>query len=205
KVAVPPRVPPRLSVPATSGVAPTVPHAAPTAPPIACPQCQTSKPTAAETRAAGSTARAGRRATATARTPSAVPMPTRIPIVYQAPIAGILGASGEPPDHGQGEGGGARAVDDPVVERQAEVPHRANDDLAVLDDGAGPDPVDTEDRDLRMVDQRRHEQSRELSGAGHCERRAAQLLGRQSPLAGFRCELVDVGPQLVDAARVAGP
>ena len=52
----------------------------------------------------------------------------------------------KPRDHRERERGGARAVDDAVVERDADVPHRAHDDLAVDDDGARADAMDAEDR-----------------------------------------------------------
>ena len=52
----------------------------------------------------------------------------------------------QPRDHGERERGGARAVDDAVVERDADVADRAHDDLAVADDGARRDAVHAEDR-----------------------------------------------------------
>ena len=75
------------------------------------------------------------------------------------------------------ERGGAGAVDDTVVERDRDGADRPDDDLAVADDGPRSDPTDAEDRDLRVVDDRRLEEARELARAGDGEGRAAELLG----------------------------
>ena len=65
----------------------------------------------------------------------------------------------KPGDDCEAEVGRALAVDDAVVERHGDVPHRPRDDLAVANDRALVDPVDPEDRDLGMVDERRDEQT----------------------------------------------
>ena len=58
----------------------------------------------------------------------------------------------QPGDDREAEVGRALAVDDAVVERHGDIPHRPRNDLAVTDDGALVDAVDAEDRDLGMVD-----------------------------------------------------
>ena len=89
RTAVPPRVPPRRSAPATSGAEPSEPQAAPTsaADRLAPPEDAGSRSTAAiapRRRARAARARAQRRS----RHRSTVPSPTRIPIEYQPPIDG---------------------------------------------------------------------------------------------------------------------
>src|SRR5581483_9727194 len=123
-----------------------------------------------------------------------------------SPGAGCLGPWGfQPGDHGERELGGARAVDHTVVERDADVADRARDDLAVADDRPLGDAMDAEDGDLGMVDERRDEHAAELAGARDGERRAAQLSRHERARAGAFGEPVDIGPQLLDGARVAGP
>src|SRR5205807_3414778 len=53
-------------------------------------------------------------------------------------------------DHGEAELGGPLAVDDAVVEGDRDVADPARDDLAVAHDRAVLDPVDAEDRNLRV-------------------------------------------------------
>ena len=62
-------------------------------------------------------------------------------------------------DDGEAEVGGTLAVDDTVIERHRDVAHLAHDDLAVAHDCAIFDAVHAEDRNLGMVEQRRHEQA----------------------------------------------
>ena len=81
------------------------------------------------------------------------------------------------PDHIHTECARPGAVDDPMVEGDGDVPHLAHDDLAVPGHGARPDAVQPQDRDLRMVDQRRHEDAAEPAGARDREGRVAQLVG----------------------------
>src|SRR5918993_1574051 len=68
------------------------------------------------------------------------------------------------------------AVDHAVVERERHVADGPHDDLSVPDDRAVSDPAEAEDRDLRMVHDRRLEQPGELPRARDREGRAAQLL-----------------------------
>ena len=58
-----------------------------------------------------------------------------------------------------------RPVDDAMVERDRDVANVADDDLTVDNDGARGDPVDSEDADLGMVHERRHDEAAELPGA----------------------------------------
>ena len=109
----------------------------------------------------------------------------------------------QPPNHVDAEGSGAGAVDDAVVEGDRDVPHLAHDDLAVSHDRARPDAVKPEDRDLRVVDQRRHEEAAELAGARDRERRVAQLVGLERAGARTLGEPVDLGVDLGDREPVA--
>ena len=109
----------------------------------------------------------------------------------------------EPGDHGEPEVGGALAVDHAVVERDRDVPHPPDDDLAVAHDRPLLDAVDAEDRHLGMVDERRHEQAGRLAGARHRERAAAQLLRLQRARLRRLGEAPHLGVELVERARVA--
>ena len=109
-----------------------------------------------------------------------------------------LVASLEPADHGEAELGGARAVDDAVVERDGDRAHRPDDDLAVAHDRALGDPADAEDRHLRVVDDRRREEAAELAGARDRERRAAELLRRERAGARGLGQPLDLGGELLD-------
>src|SRR5437899_7571583 len=179
--AVPPRVPPRRKAPATSGAEPSDPQIAPTSPPTASSHWPKAKPIATATTAAATSPNSARRNNPVAATPSAVPSPTKMPIVYQAPMATSLrpGLMVEPGDHGKRELRCPRAVDDAMVERDADIPHRAHDYFAVAHDRARPDAMDAEDADFGVVHERRHEQAGKLAGTGHRERRAAQVLGAE--------------------------
>ena len=66
-----------------------------------------------------------------------------------------------------------------MVERDGDVADPPGDELALPHDGALGDPVDAEDADLGVVDQRRHQQAAELPGARDAEGRAAELLELQ--------------------------
>ena len=109
----------------------------------------------------------------------------------------------EAADHIEAERPCTHAVDDAMVEGDRHVPHLADDDLAVPHDRPRPDPVEPENRDLRMVDQRRHEEAAELSGARDGEGRVAQVVGMQR--AGPRPigESSDLGIDLGDREPVA--
>ncbi len=85
----------------------------------------------------------------------------------------------EPGDHVEAERRCDDAVDDTVVERDRDVPHAADDDLAAADDRPLRDPVEAEDRDLGVVHERRHEEPAELAGARDGERRVPELLRRE--------------------------
>jgi hypothetical protein len=82
------------------------------------------------------------------------------------------------------------------------LPHPTDDDLAVARDRAVLDPVDAEDRDLGMVDQRSDEKSRRLAGAGHGEGAATQLLGLERAFVGCLGEALHLGVELVEGALV---
>src|SRR5581483_4888287 len=105
-------------------------------------------------------------------------------------------------DHGERELGGARAVDDAMVERHRDVPDRPHYDLTVAHDRSLGDPVHAEDRDLRVVHERRHEDAAELAGARHREGRTAQLGGLERSGARTLGEAIDLAAQLVDRTRV---
>src|SRR5438552_6746239 len=85
-----------------------------------------------------------------------------------------------------------------MVERDGHVAHRSRDDLAVAHDGPLRDPADAEDGDLRIVDDRRLQHSRELAGARDRERRSAQLIWLQRTIARSVGEPLDLGLKLVD-------
>src|SRR6188472_3078535 len=130
-----------------------------------------------------------------------MPRPRVMPISYQSPTAGIVRGGRDPPRTGgappatdrrllrrldrrglqplddvEAEPGRPRAVDHTMVEADGDVADLANDDLAVPYDGAIGDPVQPEDRDLRMVHERGHEETAELAGTRDGERRVAKLL-----------------------------
>ena len=60
-----------------------------------------------------------------------------------------------------------------MVERDRDVANVADDDLTVDNDGARGDPVDSEDADLGMVDERRDDEAAELPGTRDGERAVA--------------------------------
>ena len=91
-------------------------------------------------------------------------------------LRATLNVALEPRDDGEPELRRAGAVDHAVVERHADRPRAPDDDLAVAYDGPVTDAADGENRDLRVVDDRRREQPAELAGARDGERRAAELL-----------------------------
>src|SRR5438093_3837 len=99
--AVPRRVPPRLSVPATSWPAPSAPSAPPTPPPAASPQSPSASPTrspapAARTSVAMRSARVAA-STPARRTPIATPSPADTPIQYQLPtVLSVVSAARRP-------------------------------------------------------------------------------------------------------------
>ena len=82
-------------------------------------------------------------------------------------------------------------------------PMRRTDDLAVPNDRAVLDAVDAEDRNLRIVQERRDEEAGRATGARHRERAAAQLLGSERARAGGLREPADVGVEVVERPRVA--
>ena len=103
-------------------------------------------------------------------------------------------------DHVEAEGSGSDSVDDPVVERDRDVSHGADDDLTVADDRPLDDPVEPDDRDLGVVDERRDQEPAELACARDRDRRVAELLDAEA--AGSRAfgEATHVGVQLCDRA-----
>src|SRR5512140_2411451 len=101
-----------------------------------------------------------------------------------SPRSSSAASRAEAPDHGEGERGRTRPVDDPVVERDRDVAHLPYDDLAVAHDRSWPDSMHSEDRDLGMIDERRDDQAAELAGARHREGRSAQLVRFQRPCTG---------------------
>ena len=76
------------------------------------------------------------------------------------------------------------------------------DDLAVADDRALLDPVDPEDRDLGMVDERRDEEAGGFAGARDRERAAAELLRLERPGVRGLGEAPHLGVELVERERV---
>lgn len=72
-----------------------------------------------------------------------------------------------------------RPIDNPVVERQAEVPHRPNGDRIVNDDGTFLNGADAQNGDLRLMDDGGAEQAAEPTMVGDRERSALNLLGAQ--------------------------
>ena len=76
-------------------------------------------------------------------------------------------------DHVQRERRRPRPVDDAMVEGDRDVADVANNDLSVDNDGARGDPVDSEDADLGVIDERRHEDAAELAGTRDGERAVA--------------------------------
>src|SRR2546430_164671 len=183
-MAVPPRVPPRRRAPATRGAEPSAPQTAPAKPPTASSHWPNAKPIATATAAAATRATGARRSTPAAASPIAAPSPTRIPTVYQSPIrarsvvacvsAAQRSALGlQAVDHGERERGSSRPVDDAGVEGDADVADRPRDDRPFVDDRARADPVDAEDADLGVVDERGHKKAAELARARHGERRVA--------------------------------
>ena len=91
-----------------------------------------------------------------------------------------------------------------MVERDRDRADRARLDLAVADDRALGDAADAEDRDLRVVDDRRRQQAAELAGARDGEGRVAQLLGLERAGAGRLGETRHLVRQLVEALGLAG-
>ena len=87
----PPRVPPRLSAPATTTAAATAPTSPPITPPPISVQSSITAPATAPAAPASTTAATRPSGVAARRpaksTPSAVPSPSARPIVYQSPIA----------------------------------------------------------------------------------------------------------------------
>ena len=87
----------------------------------------------------------------------------------------------QPVDHVEAEGGRADAVDDAVVEGHRDVAHRRTTTWPSRTTGRSGDAVQPEDRDLGVVDERRHEEPAELAGARDREGRVAELLGGERP------------------------
>ena len=90
-----------------------------------------------------------------------------------------------------------------MVERHRDVPHRPHDDLAVAHDGSVGDAVEAEDRDLGVVDERRHEQPAELARARDGERRVAELVAASVPARAALREPPHLGVDLVDGELLA--
>ena len=90
-----------------------------------------------------------------------------------------------------------------MVEGDGDVSEPADDQLPVANGGPLGDPVEAEDADLGMVDERRDHEAGELARARDAEGRAAELLGLQR--AGARCigQPRHVLGELVHGARIA--
>lgn len=72
-----------------------------------------------------------------------------------------------------------RPINDPVVERQAKIPHRSNGDRIVDDDGSFLNCADTQNGDLRLMDDRGAEQAAESAMIRDRERSILNLFGDQ--------------------------
>lgn len=70
-----------------------------------------------------------------------------------------------------------RPINDPVVERQAKIPHRSNGDRIVDDDGSFLNCADTQNGDLRLMDDRGAEQAAESAMIRDRERSILNLFG----------------------------
>src|SRR3954454_10439609 len=115
---------------------------------------------------------------------------------------GLEGAFLEALLDGDEEAGGVRAVDDAVVVGQREVDHRPDRDrLAAVgvrdDDWPLDDAACSEDRHLRLVDDRRVEERAAAAGVRQRERPAAELVRGDLVAAGG-------GPAGGELARLAG-
>ena len=88
-------------------------------------------------------------------------------------------------------------IDDPVIVGQRDVHHRADDDLAVAGDGAVLDRVQTEDRALWRVEDRRAEERAVHAAVADCERAALKFVELDfvfgGPLAKVADRLFDLG------------
>src|SRR5215218_2830069 len=109
----------------------------------------------------------------------------------------------EPFAHRGEEAGGVGAVNDAVVVGQRQVDHRADrDDLAevgVLDDDRPlHHRADTEDRHLRLVDDRGVEQRAPAAGVGQREGAAPQLVRRDLVRAGALGQIRDLPGDAAD-------
>src|ERR1051325_8168949 len=101
-----------------------------------------------------------------------------------------------------GEHGAVVAVDDAVVEAEAQVHAPADADLAVLDDGDLLHLVDAHDGDLGVVQDGRRHDAAELAEAGDAERGAGELLDLGLAGLGARGEVVDLARDVEDALLV---
>src|ERR1051326_3376041 len=68
------------------------------------------------------------------------------------------------------------AIDDAVIEGGGEIHHLADRDLPVTHDRALGDAVDADDRDLRIIDDRRRGETAERAETRHRDGRARYLL-----------------------------
>ncbi len=78
-----------------------------------------------------------------------------------------------------------------------------DDDLAFVDNRSRRDASDAEDRDLRVVDDRRLKEPSELARARHRERGVAELHRLESSIARSCREPVELGTDLVDGPGVS--
>ena len=90
-----------------------------------------------------------------------------------------------------------------MVEGDGHVPELADDELPVANRGPRRDPVEAEDPDLRMVDERGDDEAAEPARAGDGERGATELLRRQGAGARRVGQAGHVLRELVDGAAVA--
>ena len=90
-----------------------------------------------------------------------------------------------------------------MVEGDRDVADVADDDLPVANDGARADPVDPEDSDLGVVDERSDEDAAELAGARDGEGAAAELLRLQGAGSGRVGEARGLGGELLERPGVA--
>src|SRR5439155_18829682 len=104
------------------------------------------------------------------------------PARAQSKVALLFTPFLEPGFHAAEEARSLRAVDHPVVERQAQVSGRSNRDRvpfrSLHDDRALHDRLEIEDRHLRLVDDRRREHGAELAGVGDREGATLDVLER---------------------------
>ncbi len=98
-----------------------------------------------------------------------------------------------------------RSIDDPVVERQAEVAHRPNGDRIIDDDGSFLNRADTQDCDLRLMDDRGAEQAAKSTMIRNRERSSLNLFGAQFLGPRSFCKIHDFFRQLGQSFSIGMP